>query len=130
VSNISILLSHIPGKKNTSNRSQSIPRSKYFRCKVIPPLHSAWTNGAIFYKQTKNLIFIHGVEIQLVYDTVRSKSLYALIKGFGSDGHERLYRPEPVKFYSQTLSADLHSESRCALKKVLEVMSTCQQYAM
>jgi hypothetical protein len=28
------------------------------------------------------------------------------------------------KFYSQTLSADLRSESRCALTRVLEVMST------
>jgi hypothetical protein len=35
-----------------------------------------------------------------------------------------LYRPESVQFYSQTLSADLHSESRCALIQVLEVMST------
>jgi hypothetical protein len=40
-----------------------------------------------------------------------------LLKGAGSDVHECLYRSEPVTFHSKALSADLRSETRCALIK-------------
>jgi hypothetical protein len=44
----------------------------------------------------KKINFNHGVEIQPVFETVHLESHCALIKCFGSDVHECLYRPEPV----------------------------------
>jgi hypothetical protein len=49
--------------------------------------------------------------------TVCLESRCALTKGDGSDVHECLYKPEPISFYLQTLSADLRLESCRTLTK-------------
>jgi hypothetical protein len=61
---------------------------------------------------------IHSRLCKIKYSAFR-KSLCIYIKDVGNDVHERRYRPEPVWFYSQTLSADLRSESRWELIKAV-----------
>jgi hypothetical protein len=41
-------------KKNTSTRSQYLPKSEYSTCNVVPPLHSAWKNGVFVRNSQKN----------------------------------------------------------------------------
>jgi hypothetical protein len=48
----------------------------------------------------------------------KSLCTYKIVK---NDDHERLYGPETVQFYMQSLSADLLSESRCALTKFVRI---------
>jgi hypothetical protein len=83
--------------------------SSCFKQKLCGLIKHGFVFCALFLYCTMGGFKVQNMKFHLK-DTVRSESRCALIKGFGSDVHERRYRPESVYFYYPKYTATFRTD--------------------